>query len=208
MTVPTFLNHHYQVPKKYQKGSYIFREGDTTDGVYQVLEGRVKLMKKGRKVNRSITFHLMNPLDVFGILENLTGQDTRRCAAVAMDTNVRILYMPFEKFSRSFLGTYEGKMAMIKSLHADQNSIWNKHNDFRETNIAEKVFRVLQELANQGGIETARGTLIKGISHKELAHYIGLSRQIVTVAMNDLKRTGKIEYSRKQISILKFSMIK
>ena len=186
----------------YQKKDFIYHEGDCTQGVYQILEGRVKLWKKYSGSKRNLTLYIVKTFEFFGVLEPFMEQDKRRCAAIAMDKRVVIQHISFADFKEKYLSDYEKKMNVLRTFGNQQKIVWEKHNEYQEVNMADKVYRMLQRLSQEVGISTDDGVLVEGISHQELADYIGLSRQIVTVAMNVLKKANRIEYGRKRILII------
>lgn len=185
----------------YKKKDYIYQYGDLTQGVYRVLEGRVKLWKQHDGTKRRLTLYMVETFGFFGVLEPFLNHGSRRCGAMAMDKKVVVQHLSFANFKSKYLNDYEGKMAVLKAFGDQQKVVWEKHNEYQETNMVDKVYRMLQRLSHEVGISTEGGILVEGISHRELADYIGLSRQIVTMAMNDLKKANRIEYGRKRILI-------
>lgn len=69
--------------------------------------------------------------------------------------------------------------------------------------------RLLEELAFKGLIpriaslllKEARGDLVKGMSHQDIADRMGVHRESATIALNELKRAGIIDIGRKRITI-------
>jgi len=181
------------VQKTYKKGAYIYHEGEGAKGVYRVLEGRVKLWKNNTGFHRSIIFYMVHPFELFGLLDFFDRTETRRCAAIAMDNEVVVQFIPFSEFERYAFKDHIASFAIIQSLIKNCESYWERFCELKGGNINLMVFRALQKLANEKGIITDTGIILKGIKHQELADYIGVSRQSVTRLMNNYRKEGKID---------------
>lgn len=189
--------------KNYKKGSYIYHENEAALGVYRVLKGRVKLQKKSSKP-RSIIFHLVHPSEIFGILELLVDKRKRRCGAIALDKEVIVEFIPFSEFKKHIEADPSIILSIIQFLVIREKSNWSRYCELQTRNNYKKVFRAILKLANEKGIRTNKGIILKGISHQDLGDFIGVSRQSVTMTLVKLKEENKIEYNRKQIIINKF----
>lgn len=70
------------------------------------------------------------------------------------------------------------------------------------TNIEERLYRVLQNLAKEQGVEDERGYVLNfPITHEELGCIIGAHRVSVTRAMHVLKQNGKIAMDGKVLIV-------
>jgi CRP/FNR family transcriptional regulator len=196
-------------PKKaFKKGAYIYREGGHVQDVYRILKGRVKLCRRNKVVNRDIIFHIKQPFEFFGVLENVINLDFQRCAAIALDSEVVIQIIPFSEFETNFLSSPDNRLEFMKLLAQNEQTIWTKVVGLKDDNITQRVFKAIARLVIEKGRKTEKGIVIKGISHIDLAEYIGASRQSVTTAMNRFRREGKLDYSRKQILIKNLNPVK
>ncbi|MDF1866128.1 MAG: Crp/Fnr family transcriptional regulator [Saprospiraceae bacterium] len=187
--------------KNYKKGAHIYRKDDHVQDVYRILKGRVKLCRFNEEVNRHIIFHIRQPFDFFGVLDNIINLEFRRCAAIALDNEVVIQIIPFSEFKKYIFSSYDNRLAFMETIAKNERTIWSKVVGLKDDNITQRVFNVIERLVIEKGRKTERGIVIKGMSHIDLAEYIGASRQSVTTAMNKFRKEGKLDYSRKQILI-------
>lgn len=190
----------------YRKGARIYKRGDAANGIYRVLKGRIKLgnTKTSRKrtgADRGVIFHIIYRFDIFGVLGFYDKKRVHRCTATALDEEVIILFISFSEFEKYIFNSDSGNFEMIRILIAHCETNWTKYCDLQTMNLDQLVLEALLKIAKEGGVKTNKGIVIKGISQKDLADYIGISRQSVTSIMNRLKRLGKIEYSRCEILV-------
>ena len=182
--------------KKFRKGAHIYRTGEEVRGVYRILKGCVKLYRQDRESGRKITFHFREPFEIFGVVEHVLKTENRRCAALAVDAEVMVEFIPFCEFEERFLKTFEQKMALLQAFGESERQIWTKFIGLREGDITERIRKALIRMFEEKGRITKGGIILSGMSHSELADYIGASRQSVTVALNKFRREGKMEYDR------------
>lgn len=189
------------VQKAYKKGAYIYHEGEDAQGAYWVLKGRVKLWKDNTGSSRSLIFYFIHPFEIFGLIDFFNRAKTRRCAATAIDNEVIVQYISFSELERCAFKDHAVNFAVIQFLIKNYESSWQRFHELKDGDISLKIFRVIQKLANEKGIITDAGIELRGIRHQELADYLGVSRQSVSVAMNNCRKEGKIEYDRNRILI-------
>ena len=74
--------------------------------------------------------------------------------------------------------------------------------------VEKRLARMLLDLFKDMGVDTERGTVINlRLTHEQIAHMIGSSRQTVTLALNELQGQGIIQKDRKRITILEGSAL-
>ena len=78
---------------------------------------------------------------------------------------------------------------------------------FSSDNIGQRLVRSLIRFSERLGRESADGTTeMMPFTHELLSQYVGTSREIVTHYMNQLRRMGYLEYSRKGIMLRRQSL--
>ena len=174
----------------FSKKQTIFAQGDSSDAVFYIQKGRVKLTVVSN-TGKEATIGILNEGDFFG--EGcLTGQALRLCSATAMsDCSV----MRIEKES------------MVEVLHREQAfselfvAYLLTRNIRYEADLVDQLFnssekrlaRILLLLAHFGK-EGVHENLIANISQETLAEMIGTTRSRVSFFMNRFKRLGLIDY--------------
>jgi CRP/FNR family transcriptional regulator, cyclic AMP receptor protein len=174
----------------FPKKQTIFVQGDSSDAVFYIQEGKVRLTVVS-KIGKEATIGILNEGDFFG--EGcLTGQLLRLCSATAM-TDCSVMRID--------------KKSMMEVLHREHAfsdmfvaSLLKKSIRYEEDlvdqlfNSSEKrLARVLLLLAHFGkdGIPE---TVVPKISQETLAEMVGTTRSRVSFFMNRFRKLGFIDY--------------
>lgn len=67
--------------------------------------------------------------------------------------------------------------------------------------IRQRLAATLARFAGKFGVPVSDGVLLFPLTHEFLAEEIGTSREIVTMAMNALRNSGAVQYSRKSMRL-------
>jgi CRP-like cAMP-binding protein len=175
---------------EFSKKQTIFAQGDSSDDVFYIQEGKVKLTVVS-KAGKEATLGILNEGDFFG--EGcLTGQPLRLCSATAMtDCSVMVI----------------GKKSMVEVLHREQAfsdmfvAYLLTRNIRYEEDLVDQLFnssekrlaRILLLLAHFGK-EGKPEILIPKMSQETLAEMIGTTRSRVSFFMNRFRKLGFIDY--------------
>jgi CRP/FNR family transcriptional regulator, cyclic AMP receptor protein len=174
------------VPKK----QTIFAQGDSSDAVFYIREGKVKLTVVSR-IGKEATLGILNKGDFFG--EGcLTGQPLRLCSANTMtDCSV----MRIEK--NSMMGVLHREHTfsdMFVAYLLTRNIRYEEDLVDQLFNSSEKrLARTLLLLAHFGK-EGKAEVLIPKISQETLAEMVGTTRSRVSFFMNRFRKLGLIDY--------------
>jgi CRP/FNR family transcriptional regulator, cyclic AMP receptor protein len=168
----------------------IFAQGDPSDAVFYIKEGKVKLTVVS-KIGKEATIGILSEGAFFG--EGcLTGQTLRLCAATAM-TDCSVMKID--------------KKSMIRVLHEEQTfselfvAYLLARNIRYEEDLVDQLFnssekrlaRVLLLLAHFGK-EGKPETVIPKMSQETLAEMIGTTRSRVSFFLNRFRKLGFIDY--------------
>ena len=174
----------------FHKKQTIFAQGDSSDAVFYIQEGKVKLTVVAKN-GKEATISILNEGDFFG--EGcLTGQALRLCAATAM-TDCSVMRID--------------KKSMIEVLHrehafSDMFVAYLLTRNIRyEEDLVDQLFnssekrlaRILLLLAHFGK-EGQPETVIPKMSQESLAEMIGTTRSRVSFFMNRFRTLGFIDY--------------
>jgi CRP/FNR family cyclic AMP-dependent transcriptional regulator len=174
----------------FYKKQTIFAQGDSSDAVFYIQEGKVKLTVVSQ-IGKEATIGILNEGDFFG--EGcLTGQSLRLCFATAMtDCSV----MRIDK--KSMMETLHREHAfsdMFVAYLLTRNIRYEEDLVDQLFNSSEKrLARVLLLLAHFGK-EGKAETVIPKISQEMLAEMIGTTRSRVSFFMNRFRKLGFIDY--------------
>jgi len=172
------------------KKQTIFAQGDSSDAVFYIKEGKVKLTVVS-KIGKEATIGILSEGAFFG--EGcLTGQTLRLCSATAM-TDCSVMRID--------------KKSMIQVLHEEQTfsdvfvAYLLARNIRYEEDLVDQLFnssekrlaRILLLLA-QFGKEGKPETVIPKMSQETLAEMIGTTRSRVSFFLNRFRKLGFIDY--------------
>jgi len=172
------------------KKQTIFAQGESSDAVFYIKEGKVKLTVVS-KIGKEATIGILSEGAFFG--EGcLTGQTLRLCSATAM-TDCSVMRID--------------KKSMIQVLHEEQTfsdvfvAYLLARNIRYEEDLVDQLFnssekrlaRILLLLA-QFGKEGKPETVIPKMSQETLAEMIGTTRSRVSFFLNRFRKLGFIDY--------------
>jgi CRP-like cAMP-binding protein len=187
--------------ENFNKGSYIYHEGDSTGHVYIVIKGRVKLTKAFDGTNREFIHHIIYPQEFMGIGEFFSRMKTRRMSAIAIDREVVVQKISHFKFEMELRKNDKLVSNLIRQLIERQENTWKRFCRRKQSSSKDIVIEALIEMAIERGREEQNGFVIQGLTHRDLGEYVGICRQNTTMVLNMLREENKIEYSREEILI-------
>jgi CRP-like cAMP-binding protein len=175
------------LPKK----QTIFAQGDSSDAVFYIKEGKVKLTVVSQ-IGKEATIGILSEGDFFG--EGcLTGQPLRLCSATAMtacsvmriDKKSMIAVVHREHaFSDMFVA-----YLLARNIRYEQDLVDQLFNSSEK-----RLARILLLLAHFGK-EGKPETVIPKMSQETLAEMIGTTRSRVSFFMNRFRELGFIDYN-------------
>ena len=174
----------------FPKKQTIFAQGDSSDAVFYIKEGKIRLTVVS-KTGKEATIGILNEADFFG--EGcLTGQAFRLCSATAM-TDCSVMRID--------------KKSMVEVLHrehafSDMFVAYLLARNIRyEEDLVDQLFnssekrlaRILLLLAHFGK-EGKPEIVIPKMSQETLAEMVGTTRSRVSFFMNRFRKLGLIDY--------------
>ena len=180
--------------RKLKAGEALFRLGDKATGFYEVVSGRVRLVRVDR-VGRETVLHVAGPAETLAEASLFSGH--YHCDAVAnTDATVRVypkrqVVSAFEKDPKA-LKTFTAMLAhQVMSLRAR----------LQQRNIRSARERVRQFLALNIGPD-GRSVELHG-TLKDLAAEIGLTHEALYRALAALERAGEIKRGGNRIMLVR-----
>lgn len=180
-------------PRRFKKGSAIFRYQDRADDLYIVLEGKVKISVPTPDGGERI-LHVLGPGDFFGE-SFLSGLERHTSEAVALTDMVQVSPVCADKvitMPHVALGLARVLANRVQELEAQLEAT--------TAPVPARVGGALLAFAKRFGTpEGPSLTRVKlDLTHEELAAFVGSTRVTVTNALGDLKTLGLVEGTRGQ----------
>lgn len=189
------------IHKYLKKKEIIYLPGDSSDKVYLLKKGRVKVSRLSED-GREMTMTLLEPGEFFGESALYTEQPTRSTMAEALD-DAMICSIYRTEFEQMLKREPDLALRVTKAIGRRRREIESRLEDMVFRSVPARLAHLLLKLAVQYGKEKKSGLLIDvGLTHLEIANLIGSTRETTTTQLNNLKRSGLIDIRKRDIYII------
>jgi CRP/FNR family transcriptional regulator len=181
---------HKALRKKVTKGQTIFMQGDSADEVFLVKGGRIKLTKV-LEDGTELLLDIRKAGDFVG--ENMFSEEGQYpVSAVCLEDTLTCGFTR-SQFEELVLQHPTIGLQVIKTLSERIAWLTNRVGSLAVSNIEERLYRVLSNVAKEHGEQSAQGVVIQfPLTHEDLSFLTGAHRVTITRAMKTLKKAGKI----------------
>ena len=185
---------------KLRPGAVLFEEGDASNRVILLLAGRVKVSSFSEDGHETILGY-RGAGDVLGELAAIDGE--AHLARVTVVEPGEALVVVAERFVAA-LETQPGlALALLRSVVGRLRDADRTRAEFVALDVVGRVAHRLVELAEHYGEAADGGIRIElSISQRELAGWVGSSREAVNKALAQLERAGLIAAERRHLFVL------
>jgi CRP/FNR family cyclic AMP-dependent transcriptional regulator len=180
------------------RGEFIYMPGDSSDFVYVLRQGRVKLSVLSES-GKEIAIDIIEPGEIFGEFA-LVDESLRSNMTQALD-NVTMWVFDKRDFQRLLTQT-KLSMNYIRLVGDRRRRMEKKLSDITSKDVPARVCELLREVsASTFEIDSAAREYLVPLTHYDVASLIGASRQTTTSVLNELERSGIIELGRGWIRV-------
>jgi CRP/FNR family transcriptional regulator len=184
---------------EYRKGQVIYGAEQTASNLCLIIEGTVKVLRMSND-GHQIVMDIYHTDDFVGESAFLAGQ-TPKEQAVAME-NTKLMTWSVPALADIMARAPKLGIALLQLLAQRSLDFGNRLESFVVDNIARRLARSLIRFSERLGEENGDGSvLMMPFTHELLSQVVGTSREIVTHYMNQFRRQGYLQYSRKGISV-------
>ena len=180
--------------RKFKAGEALFRLGDKTAGFYEVISGRVRLVRVDR-FGRETILHMAGPAETLAEASLFSGQ--YHCDAIA-NSDATVCVYPKREVLAAFEENPKAARAFTETL---AQQVMNLRTRVEQRNIRSAPERVRHFLMLNVGSDRRtvklRGTL------KDLAAEIGLTHEALYRTLATLERSGEIRRKGEKIVLSK-----
>lgn len=195
------LNH-----RSFKKGEYIYLPEESSDKIFFLTSGRVKIGTYGDN-GKEITKAILDPGNVFGELA-IIGQKKRKDFAHAMEKSdacvVTVQEMKGLMRDHNALSLFFMKIMGSRALDMEKRLTSLVFKDSR-SRIIEFIIDLVQTKGERIGYEWV---VRKFITHQEIANLTATSRQTVTTTLNELRSENILTFNRKRLLIRDLDKLK
>lgn len=181
-------------------GTVLFSEGDASNRVILLVSGRVKISTFSEAGQETVLGY-RGAGDVLGELSAIDGKP--HLSTVTVVDAGEALVVPAERFLAA-LETEPGlALVVLRSIVGRLRDSDRKRAEFTELDVVGRVAHRMVELAERYGRPSGDGILIDlPISQRELAGWVGSSREAVNKALAQLQARELIHAERRQLTVL------
>jgi CRP/FNR family cyclic AMP-dependent transcriptional regulator len=181
----------------FSKKQPIFRQGDSSDAVFYIQKGKVKLTVLS-KTGKEATIGILSEGDFVG--EGcLAGQPFRLCSATTM-TDCSVMKID-KKFMVEVLHREHAFSDMFVAYLLERNMRYEEDLVDQLFNSSEKRLARILLLLAQFGKEDKPETVIPKMSQESLAEMVGTTRSRVNFFMNRFREMGFVDYSSRGLQV-------
>ena len=185
--------------KTFKKGDYIYLPDQSSDKVFFLVDGRVKIGTYGDN-GKEITKAILNKGEVFGEL-SMIGEDKRRDFAYAMEESTACVLTVDEMKAvmkdHSGMSLFFMKIMGSRVLEMEQRLESLVFKDSRS-----RIVEYLVDLVKKNGQRVGYEWVVrKFITHQEIANLTATSRQTVTTVLNELRSDNLLTFNRKRLLV-------
>lgn len=186
--------------KYYQKGRFIFQNGENISSVGLVLSGSVHLEKEDYWGNKSLLMSVA-PLEMFGEAYACTPDALLPINVIAAQAS-EILFMDIHRIlttCSSSCGFHKRLIENLVSAIAEKNILLSRKIDFvTQRSTKDKLLAYLSYQAQLAGASE----FDIPFNQQQLADFLSVERSAMAVQLGRLKKDGIIEYKKKHFKLL------
>lgn len=183
--------------RSYAKNIVVFREGDYSDSLYLVIQGRIKIYISGED-GREMSLNELGTGDYFGDLA-LIDHEPRSASAVTVSP-CEVSVIKSEDFLRCLQKNPDIAISLLKTSAKRLRVATESQRQLALMDVYGRLRATLLTLSSDaGGISKVEPKP----TQQELGNMIGASREMVSRIFKNLKADGYIETSKTSITIRK-----
>ena len=183
--------------KKSATGQALFMQGDSTDEMFLIKGGLVKLSKV-LEDGTELTLDIRKAGDFVG--ENMFSEEGQYPVSAYCLEDTLTCGFSRSQFEELVLQYPKVGLQIIKNLSERITWLTMRVGSLAVTNIEDRLYRVLTSVAREHGTASSQGIVIQfPLTHEDLSFLTGAHRVSITRAMKALKAAGKIIHEDKRL---------
>jgi len=189
---------------EYRNGQVIYSQDQPSTNIYLVIDGKVKVCRLAED-GRQIVVDIYQTDEFFGESAFLNSA-TRDEQAVALE-NTKVMTWTAAEIMDIAIKRPHLAVALLQILVQRATEFGQRIQSFSVDNIARRLARTLIRFSERLGQSHEDGSVeMMPFTHELLSQCVGTSREIVTHYMNQFRRQGYLQYSRKGIVLYHTAM--
>jgi CRP/FNR family transcriptional regulator len=177
--------------KQFERGQYVFIQGEPATLLFVIKAGRVKLIKT-ESDGSEILVDIRKAGDFIG--ETFLSEDSDYPLTAECAEDSLLCGFTRESFERMVTDHPKIGLKIMRNMSERISWLTSRVGSLSSTHLEERLFAVLTAVAAEHGTRTADGLMIEfPLTHEELSFLVGAHRVSVTKALKALRASGKVE---------------
>ena len=177
------------------RGAMLMAEGDSTDSLYMIISGRLKVMM-GDADGKEVILALLGPGEIVGEM-GLIDDSPRSATVIAIEPS-ELLSLSKREFHRCLAENFDMAMGVMKGLVRRLREADRKIGSLALLDVYGRVAHLLIDMAEN---VNGQKVVTKRLPKQDIAKMIGASREMVSRVMKDLQLGGFIEVHGSKIML-------
>lgn len=188
--------------KSYKKGEALCHEGEESDTLFIINEGKVKLSKITKDGKEQI-MHILSDGDFFGELNLFSESATYNFDAYAI-SNVKICTLTQNDMKKIIMSNPEISLKILKEVTRRLTEIENLAQNLATNDAEVRIANMLVEFSEKYGVKDKEGIKINlPVNREEMANYCGVTRETISRKLKKFEELKLIELIGNKIIIIK-----
>lgn len=187
----------YGVTRSYPKNAVLITEGDGSDSLHVILQGKVKVFLSDEH-GKEVLLSIQGAGEYFGELPLI--DEAPRSASVMTLEPSRLAIISRESFQSCLVEHSVIALELIRSLAQRVRSLTENVRSLALLDVYGRVARTLLSLATD---QEGRSVIEQRLTHQDIANMVGASREMVSRIMKDLNTGGYVQCKNRKIVIQK-----
>ncbi|MDH3998191.1 MAG: Crp/Fnr family transcriptional regulator [Desulfuromonadales bacterium] len=188
-----------------QRNSQLFFAEESSDDIYLVKEGRVKLLRVSRD-GREVILDILGPGEIFGELA-LAGETLRSHSAEAVD-DALVCIIRRQDFEDLLEQHPQMALKVLKLIGLRRRELEMRLEDLVFQPLAGRLALALLWQAQRHGITEGSGLIRIPLTQKDLANLIGASREAVAEQLAEMKKLDLLKTGYRCIKLVDIQGLK
>ena len=187
--------------QEFCKGQVVFNQDQPSTSLYLIISGKVKVSRLSDD-GHQVVVDIYQPDEFFG--ESAFLNLPHRAEQVTTLEDTKLMAWTAAEIEDIVLKRPHLAMAMLQILVQRTINLTQRIESFSVDNIARRLARSLLRFAERLGTPQPDGSVkMAAFTHELLSQYVGTSREIVTHYMNQFRRMGYLQYSRRGVVLFR-----
>jgi CRP/FNR family transcriptional regulator, cyclic AMP receptor protein len=182
------------VERSYPKSMVLVSEGDSTDSLYVILSGRVRIFASDED-GHEVVFGTQGPGEYFG--EMALDGGTRSASVITLEKS-RLLVVPARQLRELIAANPQFALNLMKKLISRVRTLTSNVKSLSLMDVYGRVAHLLLELAEQ---KDDALVIEERLTQQDVASRVGASREMVGRILKDLSDGGYLSLQRNRIVI-------